>query len=85
MRWRPPRLEMRAGVRWVPIWRIFAESSPRTRRATYQDVLDAPAHRVAEVIDGTLYTQPRPAPPHAERSLALSNDFSRTSATSSSP
>ena len=32
----------------------------RTRRATYQDVLDAPAHRVAEIVDGTLYTQPRP-------------------------
>ena len=35
-----------------------------TRRATYQDVLDAPAHRVAEVIDRTLYTHPRPAMPH---------------------
>ena len=36
-----------------------------TRRATYQDVLEAPAHRVAEIIDGTLYTHPRPAMPHA--------------------
>ena len=34
-------------------------------RATYQDVLDAPAHLVAEIIDGTLYTHPRPAMPHA--------------------
>ncbi len=34
-------------------------------RATYQDVLDAPAHRVAEIVDGTLHTQPRPAMPHA--------------------
>ncbi len=34
-------------------------------RATYQDVLDAPPHRVAEIVDGTLYTNPRPAPPHA--------------------
>ena len=33
--------------------------SARARRATYQDVLDAPAHRVAEIVDGTLYTQPR--------------------------
>ena len=31
-----------------------------TRRATYQDVLDAPAHRVAEVVDGTLYISSRP-------------------------
>ena len=30
----------------------------RLRRATYQDVLDAPAHRVAEIIDGTLYKAP---------------------------
>ena len=33
-----------------------------TRRATYQDVLDAPAHRVAEIVDGTLHLSPRPAP-----------------------
>ena len=25
------------------------------RRATYQDVLDAPAHQIAEIVDGTLY------------------------------
>jgi len=34
-----------------------------SRRATYQDVLDAPAHRVAEIVDGTSCTHPRPAPP----------------------
>ena len=38
--------------------------STRAHRATYQDVLDAPEHQVAEVIDGTLYTHPRPAFPH---------------------
>ena len=35
------------------------------RKATYQDVLDAPEHVVAEIINGTLYTHPRPAPRHA--------------------
>ena len=35
------------------------------RRATYQDVLDAPAHLVAEIINGTLHTHPRPASRHA--------------------
>ena len=35
------------------------------RRATYQDVLDAPPHRVAEIVDGTLHTHPRPAMLHA--------------------
>jgi len=28
--------------------------------ATYQDVIDAPKHKVAEIIDGTLYLSPRP-------------------------
>ena len=47
----------------------------QTSRATYQDVLDAPAHRVAEIVDGTLYTHPRPAMPHALASSALGNDL----------
>ena len=41
------------------------------RPATYQDVLDAPEHMVAEVIAGTLYTQPRPAMGHALASSGL--------------
>jgi Uma2 family endonuclease len=41
------------------------------RRADYQDVLNAPAHMVAEVIDGALHTQPRPAMPHARASSSL--------------
>ena len=35
-----------------------ADKHDPTRRATYQDVLDAPAHQVAEIADGTLHTQP---------------------------
>ena len=35
-----------------------------TRRATYQDVIDAPAHRVAEIVDARVYVSPR-APPLA--------------------
>ena len=41
------------------------------RRATYQDVLDAPPHQVAEIVDGTLHTHPRPAMPHARASSML--------------
>ncbi len=41
------------------------------RKATYQDVLDAPAHKVAEVVDGTLYTHPRPAIRHSLARSAL--------------
>ncbi len=39
--------------------------------ATYQDVLDAPPHKVAEIIDGTLHMNPRPAPRHAWASTGL--------------
>ena len=46
------------------------------RRATYQDVLDAPAHRVAEILGGTLYTHPRPAMPHALARSSLGADLS---------
>ena len=42
-----------------------------SKRATYQDVLDAPPHKVAEVIDGVLYTMPRPAVPHSIAGSAL--------------
>ena len=47
--------------------------STQAVRATYQDVLDAPEHVVAEVIDGTLYTHPRPAPRHTLASSTLGN------------
>ena len=52
-----------------------AHEHDSTRRATYQDVLDAPAHRVAEIIDGTLYTHPRPAMPHALASSRLGGEL----------
>ena len=44
---------------------------PARRSATYQDVLDAPEHMVAELMDGELYLQPRPAQPHAEAASVL--------------
>jgi Uma2 family endonuclease len=43
----------------------------RTGRATYQDILDAPEEKVAELIDGELFLSPRPASPHAICSAAL--------------
>ncbi len=36
-----------------------------TYQATYDDVLSAPEHLVAEIIDGQLHTHSRPAPKHA--------------------
>ena len=43
----------------------------KDRPADYRDVLNAPSHMVAEVIDGALHTQPRPAPRHAWASSGL--------------
>jgi Uma2 family endonuclease len=45
------------------------------RRATYDDVLAAPEHMIAEIIDGELVTQPRPASPHARASSRLGADL----------
>jgi len=45
------------------------------RKPTYEDVLAAPEHLVAEIIDGELYTHPRPAAPHAEAASVLGMDI----------
>lgn len=37
----------------------------RKRRATYEDLMKVPDTMVAEIIDGELFTSPRPALPHA--------------------
>jgi Uma2 family endonuclease len=47
------------------------EQAKVMRPATYQDVLDAPEHMVAELIRGALYLQPRPGLPHARVSSSL--------------
>lgn len=44
---------------------------PKRREATYQDVLDAPEHMVAEIIDGELVLSPRPAAPHTSVASVL--------------
>jgi Uma2 family endonuclease len=48
---------------------------PARRHATYEDVLNAPEHLVAEILDGDLYSSPRPAGPHAEASSVLGMDL----------
>ena len=42
------------------------------RKATYQDVLDAPENMVAQLIDGELYLHARPADPHVWAGWKLS-------------
>ena len=48
---------------------------PIGRPATYQDLLAVPDHLVAEILDGELYTSPRPAPRHAVASGRLTVDL----------
>jgi len=48
---------------------------PKARRATYEDVLAAPTHQVAEVLFGVLYTNPRPASTHARVSSSLGGEL----------
>jgi Uma2 family endonuclease len=43
--------------------------------ATYQDIIDLPEHLVGEIIDGELYTQPRPAPRHVRASSSLGDEL----------
>ena len=40
-------------------------------RATYQDVIDAPEHLIAEILGGELVLTPRPGPSHATASMRL--------------
>lgn len=39
--------------------------------ATYEDVLNAPEHLVAEILAGSLYTHPRPGPRHSRSASSL--------------
>ena len=50
---------------------LFGNIAEPAARATYQDVLDASDHLVAELIGGTLYTHPRPGPRHATAGAGL--------------
>src|SRR5215831_8441495 len=48
---------------------------PRKKPATYEDVLAAPEHLVAEIVDDELYLSPRPASPHAIATTVLTAEL----------
>lgn len=48
---------------------------PAKKVASYQDVLDAPEHWVAEILDGDLHLSPRPAKRHAVALAALHDEL----------
>jgi Uma2 family endonuclease len=49
----------------------MAETGRARRPATYEDLLAVPDHLIAEILDGELYTTPRPAPRHAAASSGI--------------
>jgi Uma2 family endonuclease len=51
----------------------------RSRPATYQDVLDAPPHIVAEIANGRLHLHPLPGPPIARGKFDFAGRLSRMS------
>lgn len=66
------------GIDWVQ----SSPAEPETmKRATYEDVLNAPENKVAEILDGELFVSPRPAPAHAAAAsvigMAVGNPFHR--------
>jgi Uma2 family endonuclease len=63
-------------------WSQPSPAEPESmKRATYEDVLNAPENKVAEILDGELILSPRPAPRHAvassEIGMAVGNAFHR--------
>ena len=49
--------------------------NPAKRAATYEEILGAPEHLVAEIMDGELLLSPRPAKPHAAAATALGEEL----------
>ena len=55
-------------------WSSPTPAEPESmKRATYEDVLNAPENKVAEILDGELFLSPRPAPQHIVTSSADRN------------
>ncbi len=64
--------------RWSPrrqVTIILGMSQPAVRRATYRDVLEAAEHQIAELIDGQLHLQPRPAARHARCASVIGEEL----------
>ena len=49
--------------------------STAVRLATYEDLMQVPAHLVAEILDGRLVTHPRPGPRHALAYSSLGDEL----------
>ena len=65
----PAQASPQPGARKLAV--LLARPRNGCRQAAYQDVLDAPEDKVAEVMRGRLYLMPRPALPHATAGARL--------------
>lgn len=61
--------------RWPAPCYTGMDMSTAPRRATYDDLLAVPDHLVAEIVDGELFTSPRPRSPHARTATAIAHDL----------
>jgi Uma2 family endonuclease len=60
-------------------WSEPGSTEPESmKRATYEDVLNAPENKVAEILDGELFLSPRPAPRHSVAATRLSSVVANT-------
>src|SRR4051812_33386454 len=50
-------------------------ADPARSRAVYSDLNGVPDHVVAEILDGELFTSPRPAPRHARAASSLGGEL----------
>jgi Uma2 family endonuclease len=74
---RPPGGTGEPGIPVAPSFRdgvmLHAVQGPK-RRATYEDLMQVPDTKVAEIIDGELIVSPRPASPHAHAATGIAAD-----------
>src|SRR5262249_9141538 len=55
--------------------RLWWMTAAAKRGATYEDLLRVPEQLIAEIVHGVLYTNPRPAIPHARATSVLGADL----------
>lgn len=59
----------------MPACYAHAMAGAARKLATYEDVLNAPEHMVAQVVDGELHVQPRPARRHTDIASSLGGEL----------
>jgi Uma2 family endonuclease len=69
-------IEQRGGALVGALLRFDAMADPARRRATHEDLVRVPSNLVAEIVDGVLLTQPRPASLHAVAASVLGGELS---------